>query len=79
MTQTIREKRALHECKVRVGERYYGPALNRPALRRMPTGWTLTDVTAPKWVWWRDSGVWVGAACVMAWVFCVAQTIGLIP
>ena len=74
----IREKKPKHEPTVVVGSRYYGPALNRPAIRRLPTGYYLSDVTAPRWIWWRDSGVWVGAACVFAWVVCVAQTIGLI-
>ena len=30
-----------------IGERYFGPALDRPALRRMPHGWSLSDSIDP--------------------------------
>ena len=34
-----------------IGERYFGPALDRPALRRMPHGWSLSDCIEPRSAW----------------------------
>lgn len=35
-----------------VGSRYYGPAMDRPALRRMPAHWQL-DGAQRSPAWWR--------------------------
>jgi hypothetical protein len=39
---TIRQRNALAACKVAIGARYTGPALDRPALRQMPREWRLS-------------------------------------
>lgn len=62
-------------CKIQIGSRYAGPAFDRPALRKLPAGWTLEEARRPTRRWWQSPDRWVGIACAVAYIVLTAQAI----
>lgn len=60
-----------HQALQRIGSRYHGPDLQRPALRQMPREWVLEGARKPKRL---SPDAWVLIACGLGWVFAFAQT-----
>ena len=75
MALTIRQRETL--AKVNIGSHYYGPRLDRPALRRMPQGWTLHTNDKPR-QWLPSPDKCVAIVVVCAWLFAIAVTMNWI-
>ena len=61
-------------CKVNIGSRYEGPALDRPALRQMPSHWVLEE-SRPVRRTVLSSGAWLAIVVVVGWLFVIIQTL----
>lgn len=65
----------MNGCKVQIGSKYIGPALDRSPLRTMPRGWTLEETKPVRERWWQKPGTWIAVAVVCSYFLCIAQTV----
>ena len=62
-----------------IGRGYTGPDLDRPALRRMPSHWTLEESRKPLTAWWRfipNPDRLIFWLCVLILVFAALSAFG---